>query len=77
MQTLFNYFKKMRTERKSLSETIISAVLGAVIILLVVPLILMVVWNAVIPGMFGLPTLGYWSAVGLYTICNILFGSTK
>ena len=72
MQTLFNYFKKMRTERKSLSETIISAVLGAVIILLVVPLILMLVWNAVLPGMFGIPTLGYWSAMGLYVIFRIL-----
>ena len=43
----------------------------------------MLIWNAVIPGMFGLPTLGYWSAMGLYLggailegaglVCNILF----
>jgi hypothetical protein len=48
-------------------------IIGAVIILLAVPLILMLLWNAVIPGMFGLPTLGYWSAMGLYLVCNILF----
>ena len=48
-------------------------IIGAVIILLAVPLILMLLWNAVIPGMFGLPTLGYWSAMGLYAVCNILF----
>jgi hypothetical protein len=47
--------------------------IGAGIILLAVPLILMLIWNAVIPGMFGLPTLGYWSAVGLYAVCIILF----
>jgi len=48
-------------------------IIGAVIILLAVPLILMLLWNAVIPGMFGLPTLGYWSAMGLYAVCIILF----
>jgi hypothetical protein len=67
----------MRTKTKSLSETIIIAVLGAVIFLLVLPLILMLIWNAVITGMFGLPSLGYWSAIGLYVVCNILFGITK
>jgi len=48
-------------------------IIGAGIILLALPLILMLIWNAVIPGMFGLPTLGYWSAMGLYLVCNILF----
>jgi len=48
-------------------------IISAVIILLALPLILMLIWNAVIPGMFGLPTLGYWSAMGLYLVCNILF----
>jgi hypothetical protein len=49
--------------------------IGAGIILLAVPLILMLIWNAVIPGMFGLPTLGYWSAMGLYLVCSLLFKS--
>jgi len=48
-------------------------IIGAVIILLVVPWALMLLWNAVIPGIFGLSTLGYWSAMGLYLVCNILF----
>jgi hypothetical protein len=48
-------------------------IIGAVIILLVVPWALMMLWNAVIPGIFGLSTLGYWSAMGLYLICSILF----
>ena len=42
--------------------------------LFVSPLILMLLWNAVIPGIFGLTTLGYWSAMGLYVICGILVG---
>jgi hypothetical protein len=47
--------------------------MSAVIVLLVVPLILMLAWNAVIPGIFGLSTLGYWSAMGLYVVCSLLF----
>ena len=48
-------------------------IIGAVIILLVVPWALMLLWNAAIPGIFGLPTLGYWSAMGLYLVCSLLF----
>ena len=48
-------------------------IIAAVIILLAEPLILMLIWNAFIPGIFGLPTLGYWSAIGLSVVCSILF----
>ena len=42
--------------------------------LFVSPLIVMLAWNVVIPDIFGLTTLGYWSAMGLYVVCSILFG---
>jgi len=58
-------------KKSSLSDQII----GAGIILLAFPLILMLIWNAVIPSIFGLPTLGYWSAMGLYLVCSLLFKS--
>lgn len=44
---------------------------------LVKPAILMLLWNAVIPGMFGLATLSYWSAMAIYVISRILFGNNK
>ncbi len=40
--------------------------------LFVSPLVLMLVWNLCIPGIFGLPALGYWSAMGLYVVSRIL-----
>ena len=40
--------------------------------LFVSPLVLMLVWNLCIPGIFGLPVLGYWSAMGLYVVSRIL-----
>ena len=36
------------------------------------PLVLMLVWNACMPGIFGLATQGYWSAMGLYVVSRIL-----
>ena len=47
-------------------------VVNAVGNLFLSPLALMLVWNACIPGLFGLATLGYWSAMGLYVIFRIL-----
>ena len=41
--------------------------------LFISPLILMFVWNLFIPGMFGLPVLGYWTSMGLIVISRVLF----
>ena len=65
-----NYDVKKEIKKKT-SQNLI----GAGIILLAVPLILMLAWNAVIPSIFGLSTLGYWSAMGLYLVCSLLFKS--
>lgn len=31
-------------------------------------------WNALLPGLFGWPALTFWQAVGLLALCRILFG---
>ncbi len=31
-------------------------------------------WNAVLPPLFGWPQLGFWQALGLLVLCRILFG---
>ncbi len=39
--------------------------------------LVMFLWNAVIPLLWATaPTLGFWAAMGLMLLCNILFGST-
>ena len=38
------------------------------------PLILMLLWNWLMPSIFGLATIGYLKAFGLYAISRILFG---
>ena len=37
------------------------------------PLGLMLLWNWIMPGLFGLPTIGYLKAFGLYIMSRILF----
>jgi hypothetical protein len=34
----------------------------------------MLLWNALLPGIFGLPALNYWQAAGLLLLSRILFG---
>ena len=39
--------------------------------------VVMLLWNAIIPLIWATaPTLGFWAAMGLMLLCNILFGST-
>lgn len=41
------------------------AALGAVVMLL---------WNALVPDLFGGPVIGFWQAAGLLVLCRILLG---
>jgi hypothetical protein len=43
-------------------------------LLLGVPL--MILWNLLMPEIFGLPTIGFWQAFGLNILSSILFKST-
>jgi hypothetical protein len=35
--------------------------------------IVMLLWNALMPEIFGLKPIGYWQAWGLFILCSILF----
>jgi len=37
---------------------------------------LMILWNILMPDIFGLPTIGFWQAFGLNLLASILFKST-
>lgn len=47
--------------------------MGAIIGWFVKPAVLMLCWNWIIPPLFGLTTLTYWTAFGLCIITSILF----
>ncbi|MDR3302352.1 MAG: hypothetical protein LBT01_07485 [Spirochaetaceae bacterium] len=35
--------------------------------------LVMVLWNGLLPELFGLPPLNYWQALGILALCRILF----
>ena len=48
-----------------------------VVVGLIIGLPLMWLWNWLMPLIFGLPTITFWQAVGLYLLCGVLFNQTS
>ena len=65
---------KKELEKKK-NEELVLKVVQTFANLTVSPLLIMWIWNWIIPGLFGLPTLTYFTALGLYVLCKILFGN--
>jgi len=57
---------------------IIGIVLGGLALFVLIAFLLgwavMSLWNALMPPIFGLPTIGYWQAIGLFILGHLLFG---
>lgn len=50
-------------------------IIGLVIVLLCLStLIVMWLWNGMLPDMFGFPEIGFWRALGVIILGNVLFG---
>ncbi|WP_455853097.1 hypothetical protein [Pantoea endophytica] len=47
--------------------------MGAVIIA-ALGLLVMSLWNALLPGIIGVKSIGFWQALGMLALCRILFG---
>ena len=45
-----------------------------IIILATVSAVVMLLWNLLMPSIFGLTTINYWQALGLFVLSRILFG---
>lgn len=60
-------------EKERVKQESLKAVAG-VIDFFVKPAILVLLWNWLMPGIFGLATIGYFKALGLYAMSRILFG---
>jgi hypothetical protein len=48
-------------------------ILGAAAIGVVLGLVVMWLWNWLMPVIFGLPVINYWQAVGIFILCHLLF----
>ena len=52
-------------------------VLLALAMVVIVGFVVMILWNWLMPVLFGLPTITYWQALGLLVLSKILFGGFK
>jgi len=50
------------------------AIVGVALFVTVGGAVVMLLWNWLLPGLFGWPELGFWQALGLLALCRILFG---
>lgn len=54
---------------------VILGIIGAAVLAIVFGLVIQWLWNQLMPGIFGLPEVSYWQAVGLVVLSHILFGA--
>lgn len=54
---------------------VILGIAGISALAIVFGLIVMWLWNALMPDIFSLPEIGYWQAVGLVVLTHIFFGN--
>jgi hypothetical protein len=50
------------------------AILALVAFIAIGGAVVMVLWNWLLPPLFGWPQLTYWQALGILALCRILFG---
>ena len=59
-------------EKVQNKEEATKAIVFLLSLLFVKPLVLMLLWNWLVPGIFGLATIGYLKSFGLYLIARII-----
>jgi hypothetical protein len=50
------------------------AIAGLALFIAIGGQVVMYLWNAILPDLFGLRTITFWQALGLLALCRILFG---
>jgi len=70
------YFKhRMRTKKYgTIASWFILGIFAAIGFALLIGYIIMLLWNWLMPDIFGLVTINYWQAVGIIILAKFLFG---
>ncbi len=51
-----------------------AAIIGLLLFVVIGGELVRLLWNALLPPLFGWPGIGFWQALGLLALCRILFG---
>ncbi len=44
-----------------------------IVMTVLLSVVVMLLWNALLPGLFNVPVIGFWQALGLFVLSHILF----
>jgi|TARA_R110000737_G_scaffold53512_1_gene75149 hypothetical protein len=71
-----NYFKhKMRGKNPAaIAGMVILGIIGITALVILFGFVIMWLWNALMPEIFGLPMISYWQGIGLFILAKILCG---
>ena len=64
----------MRRGRKHLIWIAPLALVGMMLFAFIGGQIVMLLWNALLPALFGFPEISFWQPLGILVLCRILFG---
>lgn len=53
---------------------VVLGIVGLAVLALIFGIFVKLLWNALMPAIFGLPEIGFWQAVGLVVLAHIFFG---
>lgn len=64
----------MRPRAKKLMWIAPLAIVGMAAFVVLGGTVVRLLWNGLLPGLFGFPEVTFWQALGLLALCRILFG---
>jgi hypothetical protein len=67
----------MRPKVKKLILVAPLAILGILLFIAIGGVVVRLLWNWLLPPLFGWPQITFWQAIGLLALCRILFGGFK
>ena len=65
----------MKTINMKEVEQVLNIIGIMILIVLILGLPVQILWNLLMPELFGLPVIGFWQAVGLNFLSTLLFKS--
>jgi hypothetical protein len=74
--TSLEEIEEMKMKRHRLLRVLKIASL-VILALAIFSAVVMGIWNALMPEIFGVRTLSFWQALGLLVLCKILFGGFR
>jgi hypothetical protein len=63
--------------RKRLKWILPAAIMGIALFITIGGTVVMLLWNWLLPTLFGLKSITLWQAIGLLALCRILFGGFR